>query len=844
QKDIMKEWKGMSTQYAKNMKALEESSTKAGTYFFLQNESREADSLPGVQNDDIVLWQQHISHGQEQIKSCLTKLREIIKDHKNINKFTKAGKISLKRKSVRKFIKLEELSKHLKDYEALTDGLAQNIPMTDKLLGLGNTRVVGGELDEGTAIKLRDDLVTLNSRWNRLNERILRYVDRCDKFVIEILNDYTALGLWMVKCDNMIQWLTECEKLLEQEPKIGTDHKTLEDQQQDNDEFLSEGREYQPSAFDVLSSGDKMYNRNRLDKYDLQYVNKTVIALRNRWNVIEEHLEERHTEIKSRLDKFKKSDTADDLAPWKEKADSLHKSLSHSQSYLDSIDARLKDDDKYETLRQCTQEIQQVEQQLLYQSSEALTEVSSAGAAWTNKKQLSDEDDQKVQQTVNVLHDKMSGLEEVVKIQKERLQRSTANLMNQSVADCEQSINDLDNTSLENFSSVGSDVQQVQGQIKELQVFEEKMEEEETKLQQVVKQFNEAAEESMLDEPNKTKISYRVKEIDWRYKELWREHDASKQRILQALLVYSDEVLGDANNWLDDAESRADKISQSDELDRKSLEKALEDQESLTQDTTDNEQKVKTAAFLGKTIVKDEVLQDQTLSSLKEEMELLERRLENLKEINSDNYNRLKEALSQRSLDDLQPVEVSEVVEANDFEAELEALPDDIQMQPRDEGFGEGEHSDTPTDIQVEVESDDLGPKIAEFHGEVQFMNTWIDESNKMADEFYKSMHDKDAWVLQEKIEARYEELVERQEQVDYINELGKDIVTQSTNQDTTKTVNEEMVTLNNKWRECQSMLDTACEVQVQRTRRRGTNGGCCLMTVIRRKISTICTYN
>jgi len=46
--------------------------------------------------------------------------------------------------------------------------------------------------------------------------------------------------------------------------------------------------------------------------------------------------------------------------------------------------------------------------------------VSSVGVAWTTKKQLSEEDDQEVQETVNVLHDKMSGLEEGVKIQKER----------------------------------------------------------------------------------------------------------------------------------------------------------------------------------------------------------------------------------------------------------------------------------------------------------------------------------------------------------------------------------------------------------------------------------------
>lgn len=58
---------------------------------------------------------------------------------------------------------------------------------------------------------------------------------RCDKFSLEIANNYKALGLWMVKADNMIQWLSECEKLLEAETQIGDDHQTLEEQLHDNE---------------------------------------------------------------------------------------------------------------------------------------------------------------------------------------------------------------------------------------------------------------------------------------------------------------------------------------------------------------------------------------------------------------------------------------------------------------------------------------------------------------------------------------------------------------------------------------------------------------------------------
>lgn len=42
--------------------------------------------------------------------------------------------------------------------------------------------------------------------------------------------------------------------------------------------------------------------------------------------------------------------------------------------------------------------------------------------------------------------------------------------MNQEISECEQSINDLDNASLDNFAAVGTDVEAVQKQIDDLEV--------------------------------------------------------------------------------------------------------------------------------------------------------------------------------------------------------------------------------------------------------------------------------------------------------------------------------------------------------------------------------------
>jgi hypothetical protein len=63
-----------------------------------------------------------------------------------------------------------------------------------------------------------------------------------------------------------------------------------------------------------------------------------------------------------------------------------------------------------------------------------------------------------------------------------------------------------------------------------IQRFEDRLEIEENQYQHVTELFEDAIGENMIDEPSRNKLSYRLKELEWRYKELWREHDNNKER--------------------------------------------------------------------------------------------------------------------------------------------------------------------------------------------------------------------------------------------------------------------------------------------------------------------------
>ncbi|XP_031569981.1 uncharacterized protein LOC116304393 [Actinia tenebrosa] len=830
QKEITKEWKTISSHYSKNLKSLEDLVTKLGVYQTLQL-GGEDDSMAGVQNDDIVIWKQHVTRGQQQLYNSLKKLRDLITKRKKMESASSRPiKVSIRRQSKRS-LNLEDLQKHLEGYGSLTDDLSTYVAVTEQLITLGNKRVVGGELNEENATKLRDELVALNSRWNKLNGKVLRYIDRCEQFIDEIVTEHRNLSLWIVKADNMVQWLTECEKLVQREKKLGIDEETLEEQLQDVEEFLKEGSEYQPSALDVLFTGEKFVQANRLDKHDIEHVDKTVAALRKRWNAMEVHLETRQSRIVERLDVIKKGKTADKLRPWREKANSLANSFSESKEVLDSVDDKLKDGDKYEILKQCTSDIKKIEHRLLNESSEALTEVSSTGSAWMSQRQLSRDDDEEVEETVDVLHRKMSDLEETVRKNKERVCRTTANIMNQQISECEQSINDLDNASLDNFAAIGTDVKAVQKQIEDLEKFEDRIEVNEAEFNQVTQRFEDALSENMLDEPNRHKLSHRLQELEWRYKELWRENDNNKERILKALLSYSSDVMAVAHNWLSDAEERVEMIEKIDTKEKIAAEKGYNEHKRIDEELVVNEPKVRSAIALGRAIVSDKLIKEEDLKDVQKEMDEMEDRLEALKTKNKRHHIKFHSAMTENILRQEESIEISEVSEVH---AEL---PENIDLKPTDEGFSDGESA---ADSQDKTKSY-LDPKSVKFHAESKDMNQWIDESNRMVNEFYKEMHAKDAWKKQEKIEKLCGQKEKRQTKVNFLNKLGKEIMNESRDKEVSKEIEEELATLNNRWSDCLSMLETAKEVDVPKKKK---DSACCLWVIIRRKLRTLCAYN
>ena len=57
---------------------------------------------------------------------------------------------------------------------------------------------------------------------------------RLEQLAQDIESEYTRFDSWRDKCDNMNQWLTESEKLIKNEDKIGSDIEVLQEQIKDS----------------------------------------------------------------------------------------------------------------------------------------------------------------------------------------------------------------------------------------------------------------------------------------------------------------------------------------------------------------------------------------------------------------------------------------------------------------------------------------------------------------------------------------------------------------------------------------------------------------------------------
>ncbi|XP_048577275.1 dystrophin isoform X2 [Nematostella vectensis] len=843
QKELMGEWKANALKYSKNLRTIEESWKKLGP-FPCELETSEQDVLPMVQNDDIVLWKQHIYESEQQTKSAIERLRYIHRDRKRKRSSPgKALKKSLKKKRVSRKIQLDAIINFLDHFMVLLDNQFAHAELTEQFITLGNHRVAGGELSEENAIKLRNELVALNARWNKLNEETLSLADRVDQFVQDVDKEYKKHALWFTKCDNMDQWLAESEKLIRQQSKVSDEPKELKEQMDDIQAFRKEMRDYQQTASEVMLVGDQIIERNKMDHVDIETTEKITEALRLRWTSIEQHLTNRHDLIITRLRITSKDWSKQDPSPWKDMTEKLQTSLTAAEYKLGSLDEHLEPTADHETLELCTAEIRDVEVQLKNHTNEELSSLSSSSAAWINTKQLTPEGEQKVLDTINELHRKMAQLEEGVTQRRTRIQEICGKRAGDRVEECERTLNDLDNFSMANFSASGASILEVQTQLMEMQKFEARLSEEEGKVSHVRTQYENAAKTGMLDEATATRIGYRLQDLQTQWKELKRENQTSKQRLVAALLLFSRELMGDIYSWLDEAEAQLDAIYVR-EGDRKALEKAYDKHKEVSDEMGVFEPSIRTAVRLVRKVVDEGLLDEDGGRSYMEEMDVLEKRMDNLRNTADYDEARLKEALERcpPKNDIIDPIVVADV------QAEVESTPymDNDNMPLSDEGFGDAD-STSGTEGTKEVNSNKINLKMEEYNLHMRNMHHWIDESESLLNRFKVNMDPEEASRLQRQVDERYCDLDRKETQMDFITKFSRKLEKDLDDPDYTEEIEDELCILLKRWTNIQEALEGATDRVIHRNRKLKGGGdkgnGCCLMVAFRKKMSTMCAY-
>ena len=71
---------------------------------------------------------------------------------------------------------------------------------------------------------------------------------RLETFAQDIESEYERFDSWRDRCDNMNQWLSESEKLIKNEEKVGTDIDVLQEQIKDNQVGISKPKRMRPTV--------------------------------------------------------------------------------------------------------------------------------------------------------------------------------------------------------------------------------------------------------------------------------------------------------------------------------------------------------------------------------------------------------------------------------------------------------------------------------------------------------------------------------------------------------------------------------------------------------------------
>lgn len=788
--DFSDEFRRKGIVFNRALEDLEDRAKKCESLKYLEKEFSRAISDRG--DDKYILdWQPYLNDGKRKVSRSLAKLKDI-QNHRKQRKTSFIGSIKealpswAKKKSLNKCIQLQKLINETEDYEALITDVVGQISSANDLTNLANK--IFQEQDSNLNEQISKDLKVMTTRWNSLCESVINNSNRLDKLGLEVDREYKDLNKWYEKADTLNTWIYFNEKTIDEESS-GSSAATIpaiKEQMEKNQDLSKKVQSQKPNLEEINREADKLLDSGRLDQGDVVRVERYKQALGTRYTAIGDRLLGIKNKLSSRLHQLQK-----------------------------------KPDEKIKK-----------ENSIVEASVQATYKPPPKVITPFHKEDESKSNEQKI-------NDLMGGVKKIFtqsgkrgarsEEEKERIHDDSVKAFDSSLITCWKALNDLDEKSLQEFSAVGSNIQEVKEQLDEIQDLERKMTQEDNNFRLVKETFEESEDKKIMEDESRERLRRKVDDLNSRWEEMWRAHDVNKDRLVQAILIMGGQWMGRVNNSLDELEDdiKSLKIPADD---MKELREEQKKHKEIMNKISSYEDSVSGAVDVAREVQRRDLVTEETGKTITHETGELEDRLEQLKAEAEEK----KKSITASLLEIEKATAVNEVMVASSVSV-AHSAPD--QTTENDEGFVEPKHHFFKKKVTYESL---INQKMKEFKKEHKTINDWMDETEKLLNSLSVNMDPKKASRVQDKINIRYGEMKDKQSKVDHVKRLSKQIENETLDITISQPYLKEAEALDERWSKVKEMIESYGERDAGS---KASSTSCC-GAFLKKRLFPIWSYN
>ncbi|XP_074626301.1 uncharacterized protein LOC141884418 [Acropora palmata] len=755
QNNLVNEFKSKASSFKGSVQRLEDRAKKCKSLKWLDEESPNKFLSKGNDDKYFLDWQPYLNDGKRKLSRSLEKLKEI-QNHRKQRKVSFIGSLKealpswAKTKIQGTFIQLHQLICDTEDYEALISDIVEQITTADELTKMVNK--ISNQRDPNQNEQISKEQKDLTKRWNTLSVTVITRSNGLESLGNQVDHMYKKLNEWYKNCDSFRLWLNSREKKLYEvssgsEDSLSKKKETLTIVQGQIEEIKNHNIDLQ----DLNNEAELLLNSGRLDQGDAERVGK-----------MNELLSARCTALKHKL------------------ADIQSKLFLEIQELTEKLE---KKNDEY--VMEVLAEPDKKPPRLVVTPFDTDQDES-------NKRDLERSNSMKgVKKMLNQFNSRTISAE-----QKNRIDGESVKAFDSSLDTCEKVLNEIDDELMEKFSYVGSTINEIKKQLDDIQVLEQRMTKEDDKFAAIKVTFEESESKDLIKEENRRRLRRKVDDLTSRLAEMWRNHDVSKDRLVQAILIMGEEWMGRVNDSLDDLEKEIQSI----EIPEGDLE-ALREEESrhseIMNQIMSREDSVSSAVDVAREVHRRNLVTEETGKNIENNTQSLEDRLERLINKAEEKKKRISEEITK--------VEQTRVVNETMMASSVVTVHTAPDQSQADEGFYEPKQSQPN---EKETYESIMRRKMKELKKKSKAMNEWMDETEKLVNSLRVDMDARKASRIQQKINTYQAQVDEKESIVEQIVIMSKEIENENIDPNVSDPFVKIAVAVKERWSKNKEMLE------------------------------------